>query len=90
MNTIHDHFVSSEHFSINSYIAQTVILQFTLYIPGWDIQPLQSVSVIALKLANSAVSVSNVPSKSMLFNSDFTFENASSIGLKSGEYGGRK
>ena len=76
--------------SSSRYMYVLNLLFDVLYIPGWVMQPLQTVSVIVLKLANSAVSVSNVSSVSMLFNFDFTIENAASIGLKSGKYGGTK
>ena len=66
-------------------------VQSKLYNPGWAIQPWQSCGVILVKLVSCSVSPSVVPSPSKwLPRSDLTLEKASSMGLKSGEYGGRK
>ena len=74
----------------NKLLIQKLYTQ--LYIPLCEIQPLQSSGVTDVKVASSSVSMSSTLSISVDvdFNTVLTLENISSMGLKSGEYGGRK
>ena len=70
----------------------TLVVYYFIHIyPQCEIHALQSAGVTVLNAANTAVSVSMTShALSCAFNTDFTFENVSSIGLKFGLYGVRK